>query len=221
MTALHATTKARGLSEKATRRRRQILEATMRSIAKKGLSGTTLASVAKEAGLSQGVAVFYFNTKLELLTEVLRHLYEEYETAWRAAVERAASDPLSQLLAMLRVDFEPPVCTPDGLFIWHAFWGEAGSRPHYAAITEIFEAPRFAVLRGHCASLLLDAGRAEEEAENLAIALDSLSDGLWWRLYLSEGSMTPSHALSVIASVLISHLPERAAEIESGLRQSP
>ncbi len=189
----------------------------MRSIVKQGLSGTTLASVAKEAGLSQGSAVFYFNTKLELLAAVLRHLYEDYEAAWRAAVERAGPDPLNQVLAMLKVDFEPPVCTPDSLFIWHAFWGEAGSRPHYAAITAIFEAPRFAVLRGHCATLLRSTGRPEQEAENLAIALDSLSDGLWWRLYLSEGNMTPARALAVVADVLARSLPAHAAEIRAGL----
>lgn len=217
MAALDVTLGAKQPSPKAAKRRQQIVEATMRSIVKQGLSGTTLASVAKEAGLSQGSAVFYFNTKLELLAEVLRHLYEDYETAWRGAVEQAGPEPLEQLLAMLRVDFEPPVCTPDALFIWHAFWGEAGSRPSYAAITEIFEAPRFAVLRGHCATLLQAAGRSEEEAENLAIALDALSDGLWWRLYLSEGNMTPAQALSVVADFLATSLPQHAVAIAQGL----
>ncbi len=221
MAALDATTQKKQLSPKAAKRRQQIVEATMRSIVKQGLSGTTLASVAKEAGLSQGSAVFYFHTKLELLAAVLRQLYEDYEAAWRGAVERAGPEPLDQVLAMLRVDFEPPVCTPDSLFIWHAFWGEAGSRPHYAAITEIFEAPRFAVLRGHCATLLNAAGRPEEEAENLAIGLDSLTDGLWWRLYLSEGSMTPEKALDVVADFLTTSLPGHSETIRAGLGNTP
>ena len=46
--------------ENADKRRRQVLDATYRSIVSHGLAKTTLATVADEAGLSQGVAVFYF-----------------------------------------------------------------------------------------------------------------------------------------------------------------
>ncbi len=207
----------RAPTEKALRRRKQIVEATKRSIVKKGLSGTTLASVAKEAGLSQGITVFYFKTKLDLLAAVLRQLYEEYDVAWRAAYEAAGEDPLDQLLALVRVDFEPPVCTPDALFMWHAFWGESGSRPLYAEITDFYEAPRFNVLKENCARLLGACDQDTEAADNLAITIDALSDGLWWRLYLSEQSMHPEKALQVFAGVLSAHLPQHAQAIRQAL----
>jgi TetR/AcrR family transcriptional repressor of bet genes len=62
----------------ADKRRLQLLDATLRSIAINGLSKTTLATVAAEAGLSQGVAVFYFKSKTGLLTEALREHYQRY-----------------------------------------------------------------------------------------------------------------------------------------------
>ena len=58
-------------SENAAMRRGQLIKAALNSIVKNGLPGTTLATVAREAGLSQGVAVFYFQTKEGLLAAAL------------------------------------------------------------------------------------------------------------------------------------------------------
>ena len=71
-----ATRPRKERAENAAKRRRQIIEATQRSIVKNGLSGTTLATVSAEAGLSQGVAVFYFKNKQTRRGEALRHQYE-------------------------------------------------------------------------------------------------------------------------------------------------
>ncbi len=201
----------------AAKRRRQIVEATMRSIVDKGLSGTTLASVAKEAGLSQGVAVFYFHSKLELLTEVLRHLYDLYEAAWQQAVADAGPRALDRLLALVRIDFSPEVCSPEYLIVWHAFWGEASARPHYAGITDDYDDRRFTVLRAACAALLAESGKPEAEAEDLATAIDSLTDGLWLRIYLSADTMSRRRALELLSGFLAANLPDHAEEISAGL----
>ena len=55
-------------------RRRQLIEASIRSIADYGLAGTTIATVAREAGLSQGIINLHFKTKERLLIETLRFL---------------------------------------------------------------------------------------------------------------------------------------------------
>ena len=59
-------------------RRRQLIDATMKCIARKGMSNTTLGDVAKEAGLSQGIVNLHFESKDNLLTETLRSLANEY-----------------------------------------------------------------------------------------------------------------------------------------------
>ena len=79
--------------ENADRRRKQLIEATLRSVVANGLAKTTLATVAAEAGLSQGVAVFYFNTKDDLLAAALAHQYALYEQAWSEELDQAGSDP--------------------------------------------------------------------------------------------------------------------------------
>jgi len=201
----------------AAKRRRQIIEATIRSVVRNGLAGTTLATVSAEAGLSQGVAVFYFKNKQTLLGEVLRHQYEIYQEHWQRVCDAAAPDPLAQLIAMVRADFDPVICDADSLVVWHAFWGEANARPHYAEISEKFDARRLAAMQDICAALLAASGRSTEEAAELGIGIDALTDGLWLRIYLSTEAMDTAQALRIAAQFLSAVFPEHAEDFAAGL----
>jgi TetR/AcrR family transcriptional repressor of bet genes len=204
-------------TENAAKRRRQIIEATIRSVVRNGLSGTTLATVSAEAGLSQGVAVFYFKNKQTLLGEVLRHQNELYQQFWTLARDAAGSDPLAQLIAMVRADFDPMICNAESLVIWHAFWGEASARPLFAEISEKFDAERAAAMQEICAALLGSAGRSAEEATELGAGIDALTDGLWLRIYLSTGTMSTSQALQIAAQFLSAAFPEHPDDFTTGL----
>ena len=110
--------------ENADRRRRQLLDATRRSIVNNGLRRTTLATVAAEAGLSPGVAVFYFKTKSGLLTKALRDLYATYERNWNRLLAAAGDHPIEKLVALIDAEFDPKVCNNESISVWFAFWGE-------------------------------------------------------------------------------------------------
>ena len=120
--------------ENAEKRRQQLMDATLRSIARNGLARTTLATVAAEAGLSQGVAVFYFKSKPGLLAGALQVLYSRYDANWKAALKRAGNDPLDGLIAILKADFDASICNAEALSIWFSFWGELKFTPQYAEI---------------------------------------------------------------------------------------
>ena len=64
-------------------RREQLIRATIRCVANHGLADTTIATVAQEAGLSQGIINLHFRSKEGLLTETLRYLADEYRSACR------------------------------------------------------------------------------------------------------------------------------------------
>jgi len=68
----------RSLSKQA--RRKQLIEATIKCIADKGLSGTTMADVTQQAGLSLGIVNLHFQTKEKLLIETLSYISNEYTT---------------------------------------------------------------------------------------------------------------------------------------------
>jgi TetR/AcrR family transcriptional repressor of bet genes len=218
---MEVTTKSRKprkeRAENAAMRRRQIIDATVRSVIKNGLAGTTLATVAAEAGLSQGVAVFYFKNKQTLLGEVLRHHYEIYQQCWTRALKAAGPDPAERLIALVRADFDPEVCDAASLVIWHAFWGESAARPHYAEIADTFDRARFETMRDVCADLLAEVRRPVEKAAPMATAIDALTDGLWLRIYLSTGEMDRTESLGIAASFLAAMIPEKAEAFIRGL----
>ena len=126
----------RGKSRPAmkTLRRQQIIAATIDSIAKRGFAETTLASVAEEAGVSQGILVFHFKSKNGLLVETLNSLDEEYRQNWRNVLDQAGEDPLHGIVALAIADFLPAVCTRKKVAVWHAFYGEAKTRPAFLKI---------------------------------------------------------------------------------------
>lgn len=200
-------------ADNAARRRAQILDATIESIVRHGLSATTLATVAEEAGLSQGVTVFYFKSKQTLLAEALRWHYEEYRSVWRAALEAAPVDPITRILALVRADFDPAICNRRTLTLWHAYWGEATARPLFASISEAFDRERGAAMREQCeaAADVLDA--EVWSAAELAVALDSLTDGLWLRMHLDPDSMDSAGAHRITLRAIAAAFPSRHMEI--------
>src|SRR5262245_10309114 len=73
MTAVEATLAApQGRKASKDVRRLQLIEATIDVMARKGYAGTTMADVAKQAGLSSGIVNFHFETKENLLAETLK-----------------------------------------------------------------------------------------------------------------------------------------------------
>ncbi|MCR9127014.1 MAG: TetR family transcriptional regulator C-terminal domain-containing protein [Rhodobacteraceae bacterium] len=186
--------------QNAERRRRQLLEAARLSILRHGLARTTLATVAEAAGLSQGVAVFYFKSKGGLLTETLRDLYSGYEDHWRAALEAAGADPRDQLQALLAADFHPDACGPEVLPLWFAFWGALPVTPDYDAVAADFDARRRAALTGVWARLL--DGAPGEDPGQWADWTDTLTDGYWQRLHLAPDSFDRAAALIAVQQAL-------------------
>lgn len=173
-------------TENAERRRRQLLDAARRSILKNGLARTTLATVADEARLSQGVAVFYFKSKGGLLTAVLMDLYESHEKLWMTALDKAGPDPRDQLWALVDADFSASACGPEILPLWFAFWGELRFTEDYAAIAEAFDNRRSDAAAEVWRALMPAADSAH--AEQMAEWMDTLTDGYWQRLHLAPDS---------------------------------
>lgn len=178
--------------ENAERRRRQLLDAARISILRHGLAKTTLATVADAAGLSQGVAVFYFKSKGGLLAETLRDLYQGYENHWTEALDNAGDSPSDQLRAVIDADFHPDACGPSVLPLWFAFWGELHFQQQYDDVAAGFEQRRQAALSTIWRELLPDHDPVE--ADKLAEWTDTLTDGYWQRLHLSPQSFNADAA---------------------------
>ena len=199
--------------ENADKRRRQLLEATLRSVVVNGLSKTTLSTVAAEAGLSQGVVAFYFKNKGGLLTEALRAQYKKYEDNWSAHLDAAQSDPASQLIALIKADFAPDICNQDALAVWFSFWGEQKFTPQYAEIAQDFDLRRGNKIREICQGLLPDSD--ERRIDLVAEWFDTLTDGYWQKLHLFPQELTPKQAVEDTLALVQEVLPQIADQFRN------
>ncbi len=201
--------------ENADRRRQQLIQATLKSIATNGLAKTTLATVANEAGLSQGVAVFYFKSKTGLLSGALHDHYAGYLANWTEALSKVGNDPLDKLIALIEADFSPKICNPESLSVWFAFWGEQKFTPQYAEVSAEFDIPRAKAMYDVCVELMPD--EPQEKVAQIADWIDTLTDGYWQRIHLSPKTVrrkaSAREALEMVARLLPEHSERLAARI--------
>jgi AcrR family transcriptional regulator len=188
-------------------RKEQLIKATIRSIAKNGLSVTTMSTVANEAGLSQGIINLHFQSKDRLLEETLRYVVDEYRTAWFSALEKGGDTAVEKLTALVKVDFEKRICQRNKLAVWFAFWGESRSRPTYRQICAEWDLEYRDALTELCDEIIQD-GDYSSRADFVAWGLSAMSEGLWLDLLLNSADMTPELAYEVCMSYLSDSFPQ-------------
>jgi AcrR family transcriptional regulator len=171
-------------------RKQQLIEATMESIAKRGLTETTITHICKGAGLSRGIINFYFESKELLMRGVLAHLLEEYAAIWQQALNKSDKSKQAKLEALIRSQFDRRICSSKRLNVLSAFWGHAASHAAYrdqfaqsdqaieTALAECIEPAKasqlFALIRGLWLRYLLAPRGTQREAlaeEAIAFAM--------------------------------------------------
>jgi TetR/AcrR family transcriptional regulator, transcriptional repressor of bet genes len=160
-------------------RRQAMIDATIRSIADYGLSGTTIAKVSEIAGTSIGLANFHFENKERLFEATLQHLADVERAVWHKLNDDAALTPAERLVALLDARFHARVCNRRTLAVWFAFWGDAGARDIYRRVVGALDDDRLnatvAIIRG----LGHDAAGLQRDPMQTALGLEAFYDGLW------------------------------------------
>lgn len=189
------------------KRRRQLIEATIRCVAKSGFAETTIATVAREAALSQGIINLHFQSKERLLTETLRHLADEYRAACAEAVASAGTSAEAGLAAMVEVDFNRRICEKKKLAVWFAFWGERKFRPTYRKICAARDKSYDDLVRQLCTAMCEEGGYPDVDAAIVADGLSALTDGLWLDLLVRPDSMSRERARRISMAFLADAFP--------------
>jgi TetR/AcrR family transcriptional repressor of bet genes len=195
----------------ASREERQIqlIKATIRSIAKHGLSETTMANVTKEAGLSQGIINLHFKSKERLLEETLRHVVDEYRYAWHKSLVNSGESAADKLDSLVSVDFDKRICQRNKLAVWFAFWGESRSRLTYRKICADHGQEYKRAITGLCEEIIAE-GDYMLQAHLVATGLMAMNVGLWLDLLLNPAEMNPGLAeqisLSYVKGIFPRHI---------------
>jgi TetR/AcrR family transcriptional repressor of bet genes len=112
-------------------RREQLIAATISTVARRGLTQTTLSEVAKAAGVSHGLINFHFQTKESLFAETLSHMSNQHRAIWTKALAAAGPAAADRLNALILAEIDEANFCKERLNALCVFWGGAQSQQLY------------------------------------------------------------------------------------------
>ena len=202
-----ATAKSAKRTATREQRRQQLIDATMKCIARKGMGSMTLGDVAGEAGLSQGIVNLHFESKENLLYETLRYLADEYKAQFDKALEMGGSSAADKLRALMELDLRPSICDRRKIAVWFAFWGAVESRPTYRKICEKSDEYYDDVVENLCGELITEGEYKNISAAAVSTILTSMTNGLWLSCLISPKTFDRHEAMTAINEYLHSIFP--------------
>jgi TetR/AcrR family transcriptional repressor of bet genes len=207
-TAAPATPGNRRAQAKAARRQ-DLIEATITSIARHGLSGTTLARVTEIAGTSIGLANFHFASKEQLFEAVLKHLADEQRALWRARMRGPQRGSRERLQAIVGSRFDAAICARRRLAVWFAFWGDGSAREIYRRAVGDLDDERLEASVAIITEMVTEAGYPGIDPVATALSIEALHDGLWLNMLLYPNEFRRAdcrqRAMAVIAALFPRH----------------
>ncbi len=173
-------------------RRQDLIAATARLLAERGVAGTSVRTICAAAGVSPGLLRHYFEGVDDLIAATYDDVGERINRALDEAVAEAGDDPTARLRAYLIASFRPPILDAEILATWLAFWSLVKIQPEMGRLHgKIYADYRDRLER------LLTACAGPQPAFDIrlaAIGLGAAIDGLWLELCLDPTTFTPEEA---------------------------
>jgi len=113
------------------RRRRQIIDATIAAIYRRGIGDARVADIARAAGVSYGIVSFYFKSKDALILATMNHVAREFSEALRNAVGDMSRSPMQRLIGAGEVSFAGSASAPAKAAVWIALWAQSHVVPSF------------------------------------------------------------------------------------------
>ncbi len=179
-------------------RRLSLIEACARVLARAGIAGASVRTIAVEAGVSPGLVGHYFPGVDGLVSATYAHIGAKVDAALEAAVGAAGADPRDRLEAFVTASFARPIADPQLLATWIAFWSLVRARPEIARQHD----EQYGGFRTRLEELLAAAGVPKGELRLRAIELTALVDGLWLELCLSPQAFGADEAAAIARAAL-------------------
>jgi AcrR family transcriptional regulator len=176
-------------------RRIEMLRAAAELICERGFGDTRIADVAKRAGVSSALVIYYFGTRDRLLVDALRHSEESfYEAAEKMLAETpSVHERLSMLVKWTCVpeaDYE----IPGAWGLWFDLWAQAFRHDEIKAGR--------AELDARWRAMIIDAIRADDadsdvDANMFALEFSALLDGLSIQVALDDPEVDSATAYDI------------------------
>lgn len=187
--------------------RQKIIDATKTCIAEHGIAGVTVSRISRLAGLSRGMVNTRFDSKENLLLEVLGSIAEDYLHAIEDAVRGIENDPARALRREIETEIGFWTRSHAEACAWFAFRAAALSNPDYMAICGPRESAYYSILSRFCDDLVHTGGYDGVDAGHVAYGLSALLEGLWFDWVSYPGAFDPEKALGACMAYLAACFP--------------
>jgi AcrR family transcriptional regulator len=191
-------------------RRREVLDATWRVIARQGIDGASVRAIAHEVGWSTGVLAHYFVNKDEILLSALQLMHARVmERAHRRASESSGARALfTALTETLPIDASRLLEAQ----VEVAFWGRAVANRRLNDIQhDEFDKWASFVLGLAAATAERRELTSAANPEKLAVALIAVVDGVELEAALFPERLTPRRQLDALLATLRPALTPKAS----------
>lgn len=192
---------------RATRQR--LLEATIDCLATRGWAATTVAVVAKRAGVSRGAAQHHFPTREDLITAALEHMFDVRMAQIRANAADLPEGPgRTEAVVVRMVDYFTGPLFKAALQVWTAAAADDELRARIVPLEA-----RFGRAAHRVTVELLGADDASPVAHRLVQATLDLARGFGLADVLTDDSARRTRIVRQWAATLDAALGERAARV--------
>ena len=178
-------------------RRVQLVEVTIDSLAEVGYVGTTLAEIARRAGVSPGLVAHYFDDKDGLLEAAFRTLARTLAVRVRARLALART-PRGRVQAVIDTNLAPEEFDKRTGTAWLAFWGQVLHVRGLKRVQTAYQRRMLSNLRNDLRRMI-----SGEDARSLAAMIAAMIDGVWLRAALSEWQEADSESARALLTAFV------------------
>jgi betaine-aldehyde dehydrogenase len=178
-------------------RRIQLVEVTIDSLAEVGYVGTTLAEIARRAGVSAGLVAHYFGDKDGLLEAAFRTLARSLAVRVRARLALAHT-ARGRVQAVIDTNLAPEEFDKRTGTAWLAFWGQVLHVSGLKRVQTAYQRRMLSNLRNDLRHMI-----PGEEARSLAAMIAAMIDGVWLRAALSEWQEADSESARALLTAFV------------------
>ncbi len=174
-------------------RRQDLVEVTIRCLARFGPRGATGREICRQAGVSHGLLRHYFNNPDNLLLETYQEVCDRVLHRFEEVLAKPDNDPWETIDQLFEVLFSDEWSNSDIWGAWIAFWTLVRSNDDFAQVSEAFNGRLLEILQT-AVSRLPPGPVAPAE---MAALLSAVMDGLWLDFCLSSTRVPRDRALQL------------------------
>ena len=186
-------------------RKRELIDAAIRTIGQRGSLDVTVAEIAHEAGVSPALAHHYFGGKEQLILATMRHLLKELGRDLLSALQTAAT-PAARIAAIIAVNFSASQFAPQTVAAWLTFYVHAQKSEDTRRLLRVY-ARRMHSNLVHALQQLTRRDTAMQIAEGAG----AMIDGLYIRHALRNGAPEAANALALVEDYVTTKLAAAGA----------